>query len=97
VKAIRFHRHGGPFGRTDKYVWAHNTLYFATDPVALDKTGWRVIDEKRVAMGRLPVGQAAPDEDSTFYRMQPEHVEIAGSLGLGVFDDENIERKTVML
>jgi hypothetical protein len=42
-------------------------------------------------MGMLPVGEAPPDADSTFYRMQPEHVEIAGALGLGVFDDARIE------
>ncbi|MCL6508456.1 MAG: hypothetical protein K6T59_15695, partial [Bryobacteraceae bacterium] len=64
-----------------------------TDPVALDKTGWKVLDAKRAEMGMKPVGEAPPDADSRFYRMQPEHVEIAGVLGLGVFDDRKIELK----
>jgi len=89
--------HGGPGGKVGKYMWYPKTLYFATDPVALDKIGWRIIDEKRKAAGMLPVGEAPPDEDSTFYRMQPEHVEIAGALGLGEFEDEKIDWKKFTL
>jgi hypothetical protein len=72
-------------------------MYFSTDPVALDRIGWRAIDEKRVAMGLAPVAEAKPDADSTFFRMQPEHVEIAGALGLGEFDGKKIELKRVTL
>jgi uncharacterized protein (DUF362 family) len=89
--------HGGPGRKVGKYVWHHQTMYFATDPVALDRIGWKVIDEKRKQMGMLPVGEAPPDADSTFYRMQPEHVEIAGALGLGVFDEAKIELRRIPL
>lgn len=89
--------HGGPGNKIEKYVWPHQTMYFATDPVALDKTGWDVIDAKRVAMGMKPVGEAAPDEDSTFYRMQPEHVEISAAMGLGTFKEEEIDLRRVAL
>jgi uncharacterized protein (DUF362 family) len=89
--------HGGPGSKVGKYVWRHQTIYFATDPVALDHIGWKVIDEKRKQMGMLPVGEAPPDADSTFYRMQPEHVEIAGALGLGVFDEAKIDLRRVEL
>ena len=89
--------HGGPGGKIKNYVWAHQTMYFATDPVAMDKIGWQAIDTKRQAMGMEPVGKADPDADSSFYRMQPEHVQIASSLGLGVFDDDGIERIRVNL
>ena len=85
--------HGGPGGRRGKYVWQHHTIYFGTDPVALDKTGWQVIDAQRVAKGMAPVAVSKPDADSTFLNCQPEHIEIAGALGLGVFDDKKIERK----
>ncbi len=85
--------HGGPGGRKGKYVWAHQTMYFATDPVALDKIGWAAIDAKRVEKGMQPVAASKPDADSTFLNCQPEHIEIAGALGLGVFDDKKIERK----
>jgi len=91
LDAIKGAYHGGPGSKVGKYLWHHHTMYFATDPVALDRVGWKVIDDKRRQMGMLPVGEAPPDADSTFYRMQPEHVEIAGALGLGVFDDARIE------
>jgi hypothetical protein len=66
-------------------------MYFATDPVALDKTGLKAIDAKRVEMGMLPIAPAKPDKDSTFLNMQVEHIEIAGVLGLGIFDDKKID------
>jgi hypothetical protein len=78
-------------------MWQHKTMYFATDPVALDKIGWQVLDEKRAEKGMLPIGEAPPDADSNFYRMQPEHVEIAAALGLGEFDDAKIDLRKLQL
>jgi uncharacterized protein (DUF362 family) len=89
--------HGGPGGRKGKYVWAHHTMYFATDPVALDRTGWLAIDAQRLRKGLAPVAFAKPDADSRYLNCQPEHIEIAGALGLGVFDDEKIERREFRL
>ena len=79
------------------YMWDHKTMYFATDPVALDKTGLKVIDEKRRAVGRLSIADAKPDKDSRFTNMQVEHIEIAGALGLGIFDDKKIDVRAVKL
>ena len=78
--------HGGP-GARPQYVWEHKTLYFATDPVALDRIGWRVLDRQRHSVGMKPIAEDAPDKVSTFLRRQPEHVEIAGALGLGEWDE----------
>jgi hypothetical protein len=89
--------HGGPASKVEKYIWNHQTIYLATDPVAMDRVGWQVIDRKRESVGMLPVGNARPDADSTFYRMQPEHVEIAGALGLGIFDQEKIDLRELRL
>jgi uncharacterized protein (DUF362 family) len=83
--------HGGPGAKVEKYVWEHNTMYFATDPVAMDKVGLNAINAKRVATGMLPIATAKPDQDSTFLNMQVEHIEIAGVLGLGVYDDKKID------
>ena len=66
-------------------------MYFATDPVALDKTGLGVIDAKRKLQGMLPLALAKPDNDSHYLNSQIEHIEIAGMLGLGVFDDAKID------
>jgi hypothetical protein len=87
--------HGGPGRKVQKYMWEHNTMYFSTDPVALDRVGWKAIDAKRTAAGMLPVATAKPDADSTFLNMQVEHIEIAGALGLGVFEDSKIDLRAL--
>ena len=66
-------------------------MYFATDPVALDKTGWKVIDEARARNGIASIALSKPDQDSHFLNCQVEHIEIAGALGLGEFDDKKID------
>jgi uncharacterized protein (DUF362 family) len=88
--------HGGP-GSRPQFVWEHKTMYFATDPVALDHVGYRLIDEKRVAMGKKRIVEDTPDEYSTFVHRQPEHIEIAGALGLGEFEWEKIQLRQVKL
>jgi uncharacterized protein (DUF362 family) len=87
---------GGP-GARPQFVWEHKSMYFATDPVALDKTGWKVIDAKRAEAGMASIALSKPDRASTFLNCQVEHIEIAGSLGLGVFDDAKIQVKKVTL
>jgi uncharacterized protein (DUF362 family) len=90
--AVKASYHGGPGGRA-QFMWEHKTMYFATDPVALDKTGWKVIDAKRADVGMQPIATSKPDQFSTFLNCQVEHIEIAGQLGLGVFDDAKIQVK----
>ena len=89
--------HGGPGIASPKYVWEHKTMYFATDPVAMDRCGWRVIDEKRKEAGLQSVAESRPDKESHFARRQPEHVEIAGALGLGEWDEKKIDFRSVHL
>ena len=89
--------HGGPGPTVQHYAWEHKTMYFATDPVALDKTGWKAIDAKRVEVGRLPIALMKPDEHSDWLNGQVEHIELAGNFGLGVFDDEKIRVKRIDL
>lgn len=85
--------HGGPGmnARKTKYVWEHKTMYFSTDPVAMDRIGWLEIDKQRALVGMAPLADAKPDQDSGFVRMQPEHVDIAGALGLGIGDLAKIQ------
>jgi len=86
--------HGGPSARPE-FVWEHKTLYFATDPVALDRIGWDVIDAKRVEVGKPKLVEDKPDQFSTFVHRQPEHVEIAGALGLGEWDLKKIDLRSL--
>ena len=94
--AVKASYHGGP-GAKPQFVWEYKTMYFATDPVALDKTGLRAIDAKRAEQGMASIALSKPDRFSHFLNCQPEHIEIAGLLGLGVFDDKKIDVRKVSL
>jgi hypothetical protein len=89
--------HGGPGGQVRKYMWEHKTLYFATDPVAVDTIGLGVIDEKRMQSGMQPIALGYADEGSHFVRMQPEHIELAGLLGLGESNPDKIDLRKIGL
>jgi hypothetical protein len=116
-------------------TWRHQGLFFATDPVALDRVCWKIIDAKRQEMGWLPVdkmGLRYLDDDhdrqatalaglhaggimedvalqtcmqnlqagrasEVFSRRQPEHVKLAGELGLGAFAWKEIQHVPVQL
>jgi uncharacterized protein (DUF362 family) len=93
VKALY---HGGP-GARPQFVWEHQTIYFATDPVALDRIGWKAIDEKRVSVGMRRIAEDKPDQFSTFLNRQPEHIELAGALGLGEWDEKKIDLRQINL
>ena len=96
VDAVKASYHGGPGGRP-QYIWEPKTMYFGTDPVALDKTGLKVIDEKRKQVGMASIALSKPDKDSHFLNCQVEHIEIAGMLKLGEFDDDKIHVKNIRL
>lgn len=84
--------HGGPGETVRHYAWGHKTMYFATDPVAMDKVGWKEIDKKRAEVDRAPIALMKPDDHSRWLNGQVEHIELAGNYGLGVFDDEKINQ-----
>jgi hypothetical protein len=93
--------HRGP-GAIRKYVWSYGALFFATDPVALDRIGWEIVDARRVAEGMPPVaetGKAGKDPTGTeaFDYRQPQHIAGAGALGLGVYDKARIEHRVVTM
>ncbi len=89
--------HGGPGTTVEHYAWEHRKMYFATDPVALDKIGWQAIDAKRADVGRAPIALMKPDEHSRWLNGQVEHIELAANFGLGVFEDEKIRVKRIDL
>jgi hypothetical protein len=91
--------HGGPVMRKQatQFIWQPKRMYFATDPVALDKIGWEELDRKRVSAGMKALSEAPMDDFSRFVRMQPEHVDIAGALGLGIADRSKIDLREFQL
>ena len=100
---------GGPGVWNSSFAtWNHNSLFFATDPVALDHIGWEIIDKKRAEKGWAPVakmglegvhridvknGLRMPSEQ--FQMRQPEHIPLAATLGLGTFERHLINHQRV--
>jgi hypothetical protein len=111
-------------------TWPHRSLFFATDPVAMDHVGWDIIDRKRHEAGWRPVGRMGLVEETpaeavasglaplaaasapgaalltgaaenraggrrseVFDRRQPEHIILAGTMGLGTFDARDIDHR----
>jgi uncharacterized protein (DUF362 family) len=96
LDAVQGQYQGGP-GPRPQFIWEHKTMYFATDPVALDRAGWRVIDAKRVAVGLKPIAEAEPDQYIPRRIRQPEHIEIAGAMGLGEWEWDKIDLRKISL
>ena len=91
--------HGGPFAKTERYVFDPRRMLFGTDPVAIDRLLLDVIDEKRKAEGAISIWDRSPkylkfnnararddDPNVNILIREPGHVEYAGQLGLGVAD-----------
>jgi Domain of unknown function (DUF362) len=82
---------GGPAASRPEWTWENNALLVATDPVALDHVAWRHIDAKRKEKG-LPLVAASgrsgldPLKMEGFDIRQPQHITLAGHLGLGIFE-----------
>jgi len=92
MDGIRGVYQGGPFARENgKWTWEYNAIFFATDPVALDHVEWDIVDAQRVKMKLPPVAAAGgkaidPLGTEGFDVRQPQHIALAGALGLGYFD-----------
>jgi hypothetical protein len=90
---------GGP-SAAQKFTWSYRSLFFATDPVAMDMVGWEIIDAKRKEVGLPPVAESGrrgnpPNPREGFDIRQPQHIPLAAAIGLGFSDD--IERRKVTL
>jgi uncharacterized protein (DUF362 family) len=82
---------GGPFGPNLDWTWEQNSICFATDPVALDHVEWDLIDAQRIKKNLPPVAATGakaidPLKVEGFDVRQPQHIALAGALGLGYFD-----------
>jgi hypothetical protein len=95
--------HGGPFARTDRFVFYPRRIFFGTDPVAIDRQLLDIIDEKRKAEGAISIWDRSPaslktddtaardlDPNVNILIREPGHVEYASKLGLGVYDRARI-------
>jgi uncharacterized protein (DUF362 family) len=77
--------HGGP-ARNPRWIWPWQGLLVSTDPVAVDAVGRKIIDERRAALGLPSVAEA---------KREPEYIETAGNLGLGIADPTKVKVEDV--
>jgi hypothetical protein len=79
---------GGPGSWNPHFkTWEYRSLLFATDPVAMDRIGWEILDKKRVEAGLPKLAEtgikATNPGFEQFDHRQPEHVLLAAQAGLG--------------
>jgi hypothetical protein len=93
---------GGPggYGRNFR-SWEYKSMFFSTDPVAMDRVGWTILDKKRLEKG-LPIlaetGKLRKDPGAeAFDYRQPEHILIAARMGLGEADLKKIDHNVIDL
>lgn len=91
--------HGGPFVRDARFVFYPKQVVVGTDPVAIDRQLIDIIDDKRKAEGAVSVwnrdmkyvnARRPLDPNSNAFIREPGHIEFAGGLGLGVYDQKAI-------
>lgn len=77
--------HGGPAQRP-QWSWPAATLLVGADPVAVDRVGWDIIEQKRKEAGMQPLKEAG---------REPKYIPTASERGLGVGDIDRIEKISV--
>lgn len=98
--------HGGPFVRDPKFAFYPKQIVVGTDPVAIDRQLLDVIEAKRKAE-KAPsvwdrsmehVGSNQPlDPNFNVFIREPGHIEYAGKLGLGIYDQKKIHHLRIDL
>lgn len=74
--------HGGPAPRP-QWAWPAATLLVGTDPVAVDRVGWEMIERKRKEVGMQPLKESG---------REPKYIFTAEQRGLGTADMKMITR-----
>jgi uncharacterized protein (DUF362 family) len=77
--------HGGPAPRP-QWSWPAATLLVGADPVAVDRVGWDVIEQKRKEAGMQSLKESG---------REPNYIEMAEKRGLGTADMKKISKVKV--
>ena len=92
--------HGGPFLVNPAFAFHPKQLMFGTDPVAMDRLLIDVIEDKRKSQGAVSVFDrdrahlkpATEGPNFNPFIREPGHIEMAGKMGLGVYDKTKIHK-----
>jgi uncharacterized protein (DUF362 family) len=108
MDGIRAVYHGGPFAWNPEFVWDAGTLLLGTDPVAVDRIELEIVEQKRKELGLPSLWDRNPEYLGTSVDMQrtahrnpfhrePGHIRTAGELGLGTWELDAIDRRSVRM
>jgi uncharacterized protein (DUF362 family) len=86
--AFNLMAHGGPLGKTPEYHRTHESVYASTDPVAIDRVGWDLIDKLRADFKLRSLSDIG---------LEPAYIQAAADLGLGIADLARIRLRKVTL
>ena len=101
--------HGGPITSNWEFVYEAKTLFFGTDPVAVDTVELDAIEKKRQVEGAISLwdndpstltnnaGEFHRDSHKNLYFRQPGHIAAAAKLGLGVSDLQRVDHRQLRL
>lgn len=78
----------GPLDKDARMRVPHGSVYASTDAVALDRVGWKVIDDERVRRGGRTLSKAG---------REPTYILRAAELGVGVGDWNDIRLRSVVV
>ena len=84
----------GPTPDSRRVLFSPKTIWFGTDPVALDAVGYRVIDAKRIEKGLPPL------KESMGFDGVPrpvDHIDLAAAKGIGIRDLDRIKIERIDL
>lgn len=96
--------HGGPFVRDPRFAFYPKQIVVGTDPVAIDRQLLDIIEEKRRAEHAVSVWDRSMEHISDKHPLDPNfnafirepgHIEFAGRLGLGVYDQKKIRHSKI--
>lgn len=73
--------HGGPKDKFPQYRTPYEAVFASTDPVAMDRIGWEVVEALR-AKNNMPT--------LTTQGREPSYIQAAADLGLGIADRSRI-------
>jgi uncharacterized protein (DUF362 family) len=76
----------GPLDRDPNLRVPHGAVYVATDPVAMDTIGWKVVEDERRARGMKTLAEVG---------REPRYIRTAADLGLGVHALDRIRLTSV--
>jgi uncharacterized protein (DUF362 family) len=88
IDGFKLMAHGGPLYKQPQYVVPHESVYVSTDPVAVDATGWDLVEKARASFHLKSLTEEG---------RPPAYIRAAADLGVGIADPKAITLREILL